>query len=322
MLGLKCVGPNTEMVERLRRCGLLTVGAGDNVVRLLPPLIISGSEIDQALDMLDRVAAQEAKAAERDACQTQQTETAPRHFLDLDRLSKDDLRKIIDVSRALKAGTHPFAKSKPLAGKTLAMIFEKPSTRTRVSFELGMKQLGGDAVVLERESSQLGRGETVADTARVLSRYVDCIMVRTTKEEKLQELAEYRQRAGHQRPHRPHPSLPADGRRHDLRGASRADRGQAHHLVRRRQQHGDLVDPRRGDVRLRAERRLPGDPAAAAGRGGLGAGARRQGAHRHRPDRGGGRRRLRRHRHLGLDGRCGHLGPPQHAARASRSTTA
>jgi ornithine carbamoyltransferase len=77
-----------------------------------------------------------------------------------------------------------------LADKALAMIFEKPSTRTRVSFELGMKKLGGDAVVLERESSQLGRGETVADTARVLSRYVDCIMVRTTKEQKLKELAD------------------------------------------------------------------------------------------------------------------------------------
>ena len=116
-----------------------------------------------------------------------------RHFLDLDRLSKDDLRKIIDVSRALKAGTHPFAKSRPLDGKSLAMIFEKPSTRTRVSFELGMKRLGGDTVVLERESSQLGRGETVADTARVLARYVHCIMVRTTREQKLHELAEYSQ---------------------------------------------------------------------------------------------------------------------------------
>jgi ornithine carbamoyltransferase len=114
-----------------------------------------------------------------------------RHFLDLDRLSKDDLRTIIDVSRALKAGTHPFASSKPLNGKALAMVFEKPSTRTRVSFELGMKRLGGDTVVLERESSQLGRGETVADTARVLSRYVHCIMVRTTKEQKLMELVEF-----------------------------------------------------------------------------------------------------------------------------------
>ena len=113
-----------------------------------------------------------------------------RHFLDLDVLPAEVLRTIIEASKALKRGDYPNGNKKPLAGKALAMIFEKPSTRTRVSFELGMKQLGGDAVVLERESSQLGRGETVADTARVLSRYVDCIMVRTTKEQKLKELAD------------------------------------------------------------------------------------------------------------------------------------
>src|SRR5258706_383523 len=83
------------------------------------------------------------------------------------------------------------AGRKPLAGKALALIFEKPSTRTRVSFELAMRQLGGDVIVLERDGSQLGRGETVADTARVLSRYVDAIMLRTTKEEKLLELAQH-----------------------------------------------------------------------------------------------------------------------------------
>ncbi|TMJ21052.1 MAG: ornithine carbamoyltransferase, partial [Alphaproteobacteria bacterium] len=71
------------------------------------------------------------------------------------------------------------------------MIFAKSSTRTRVSFEVGMRQLGGEVIVLERENSQLGRGETVADTARVLSRYVDIIMLRTTDEEKLRELAEH-----------------------------------------------------------------------------------------------------------------------------------
>ena len=113
-----------------------------------------------------------------------------RHFLDLDKLPADALRKIIETSKAVKSGKFPNDDPKPFAGKALAMIFEKPSTRTRVSFELGMKKLGGDAVVLERESSQLGRGETVADTARVLSRYVDCIMVRTTKESKLMELAD------------------------------------------------------------------------------------------------------------------------------------
>ncbi|GAB2177138.1 ornithine carbamoyltransferase [Dongia sp. agr-C8] len=119
-----------------------------------------------------------------------QAKTEIRHFLDLDVLPPETLRTIIEAGKALKRGEFPNGNKKPLADRALAMIFEKPSTRTRVSFELGMKKLGGDAVVLERESSQLGRGETVADTARVLSRYVDCIMVRTTKEQKLKELAD------------------------------------------------------------------------------------------------------------------------------------
>jgi ornithine carbamoyltransferase len=113
-----------------------------------------------------------------------------RHFLDLDRIEKPVLRRMLEVAAAYKRGTPPTDDPRPLAGKALALIFEKPSTRTRVSFELGMKQLGGDVVVLEQQGSQLGRGETVADTARVLSRYVDIIMLRTTKEEKLLEMAE------------------------------------------------------------------------------------------------------------------------------------
>ena len=80
---------------------------------------------------------------------------------------------------------------RPLAGKALAMIFEKPSTRTRVSFEIGMKQLGGDVVVLNNSELQTGRGESIADTARVLSRYVDCIMMRTFEREKIVEMAEF-----------------------------------------------------------------------------------------------------------------------------------
>ena len=95
---------------------------------------------------------------------------APKHFLDLDRLEGDTLRGILDVGRALKAGAPAGGEAQPLAGKALALIFEKPSTRTRVSFEVGIRQLGGDAVVLEPSGTQLGRGETVADTARVLSR--------------------------------------------------------------------------------------------------------------------------------------------------------
>jgi ornithine carbamoyltransferase len=115
----------------------------------------------------------------------------PKHFLDLDRLDSAELRGILDIAGKLRAAGPFLENDMPLAGRVLAMIFEKPSTRTRVSFEVGIHQLGGKAVVLEPSGTQLGRGETVADTARVLSRYVDAIMIRTTKEEKLLEMAEH-----------------------------------------------------------------------------------------------------------------------------------
>ena len=113
--------------------------------------------------------------------------SGPKHFLDLDRLDKGTLRGILDRGFAHKKGIG--AEGRPLAGKVLAMIFEKPSTRTRVSFDVGMRQLGGETIFMGEGDSQLGRGETIADTARVLSRYVDAIMIRTNKPEKLEELA-------------------------------------------------------------------------------------------------------------------------------------
>ena len=114
--------------------------------------------------------------------------TGPKHFLDLDRLDKDTLRDILDKGVDYKKGRT--AAEDTLGGKVLAMIFEKPSTRTRVSFDVAMRQLGGHSLVLSDGDSQLGRGETIADTARVLSRYVDVIMIRTDTPEKLEELAE------------------------------------------------------------------------------------------------------------------------------------
>jgi ornithine carbamoyltransferase len=110
---------------------------------------------------------------------------APRHFLDIDQFDSAELRGILEVAAAYKNGR----RDRPLAGRTLAMIFEKPSTRTRVSFEVAMRQLGGDTIFLNTADSQLGRGETAADTARVLSRYVDAIMIRTDLPQKLAELA-------------------------------------------------------------------------------------------------------------------------------------
>jgi len=97
------------------------------------------------------------------------------------------LRQMLDIAAGYKAGA---PSSRPFQGKTLAMIFEKPSTRTRVSFEVAMRQLGGDAIYLTVQDMQIGRGETIGDTARVLSRYVDAIMMRTSDSVRLHELAE------------------------------------------------------------------------------------------------------------------------------------
>lgn len=117
--------------------------------------------------------------------------SALRHFLDLDQADADTLRRILDRAAAMKKNGAAVSAPPSLAGKTLVMIFEKPSTRTRVSFEVAIQQLGGRAVVLSGNESQLGRGETVADTARVLSRYCDVIMIRTDDPRKLHDLAEY-----------------------------------------------------------------------------------------------------------------------------------
>ena len=110
-----------------------------------------------------------------------------RHFLDIDCLDHNILKDIISHAIELKASKPKTFPS--TLGKTLALIFEKPSTRTRVSFEVGMLQLGGNVVILNDKETQLSRGETVADTSRLLSRYADIIMLRTDKHKRLNELA-------------------------------------------------------------------------------------------------------------------------------------
>jgi ornithine carbamoyltransferase len=117
---------------------------------------------------------------------------SPRHFIDIRDHDGATLRRMLEVAsgykRSLKSGA---ATPKPLAGKVLALIFEKPSTRTRVSFEVGMRQLGGEVIHLTSADMQLGRGETIADTARVLSRYVDAVMLRTFAHARLKEFARH-----------------------------------------------------------------------------------------------------------------------------------
>jgi ornithine carbamoyltransferase len=114
--------------------------------------------------------------------------SAVRHFLDLNVIPRRQLRDIIDNARLMKKKRKKTVR-RLLDGRALAMIFERPSTRTRVSFELAMRQLGGDALMLTAEEMQLGRGETLADTARVLSRYVDVIMIRMLNNKQLAEFA-------------------------------------------------------------------------------------------------------------------------------------
>jgi ornithine carbamoyltransferase len=119
-----------------------------------------------------------------------------RHFLDVHSTPAEELRGILDAARAMKAARGNAPKGQPdaelpLAGRVVALIFEKPSTRTRVSFDDGARQMGGETLVLSGGEMQLGHGETIADTARVLSRFVDLVMIRTFEQATLAEMAEY-----------------------------------------------------------------------------------------------------------------------------------
>ncbi len=118
------------------------------------------------------------------------------HFLDIHKTDADELRGMIDQARQMKDARKGLPKGtpdadQPLANHMVALIFEKPSTRTRVSFDVGVRQMGGQTMVLSGSDLQLGHGESIADTARVLSRYVDMIMIRTFEESTLLELAEH-----------------------------------------------------------------------------------------------------------------------------------
>ena len=224
-----------------------------------------------------------------------------RHFLDLIDVPATDLRRIIDAARIMKAERRD--ADRLLAGKTLAMIFERPSTRTRVSFEVAMRQLGGDVILLTAEEMQLGRGETLADTARVLSRYIDAIMIRTLNADAIAELARYATVPvinGLTR--RSHPCqvmadvMTFEEHRGPIRGRTVAWTGDANNVLTSLMQAAE-----RFEFRLRVATPPGAGAEEAAPR--MDKVVRRRDPRRHRPGRSRQGRRLRHHRHLGLHGR-------------------
>ena len=227
-----------------------------------------------------------------------------RHFLAIPDFSPAELVALFDLAARMKRREY---RERPLAGKTLGMIFAKSSTRTRVSFEVGAFQLGGHALFLSSRDIQLGRGEPIRDTARVLSRYLDGIMIRTFDHADVEELARYG-------------SIPVINGltdllhpcqvladlltvRESLGGVGRQGGG----LDRRRQQHGQQLDQRRRQPRLRAPAGLPEgyEPNAEI----LERNREKASDHGHRrPARGGARRPRRQHRRVGVDGPGGGAG--------------
>ncbi len=199
LMGLKLKSHVTpaQVVKAAAEEKLLIVGAGDNSVRAPPASrrLGQGNRGSHANPIARAVACFARGPLMLKKAPTLMTaKQSPRHFLDIADLDAKTLRKIIDTAHAMKrAGKRVPAEFRPkgIEDAVLVLIFEKPSTRTRVSFDIAMRQLGGGALTLNHTDLQLGRGESVADTARVLSRYADGIMIRANAHATLAELARH-----------------------------------------------------------------------------------------------------------------------------------
>ena len=156
------------------------------------------------------------------------------NFLSIKDFSPEEIRYLLDLAHEIK--THPSAHTGALKGKTLAMIFEKPSLRTRVSFDVGIEQLGGFSLYLSTAEISLGKRESVYDVAKNLERMVQAIMIRTFAHEIVERMAEYTNIPGHQRADGLQPSLPGDGRLSDHAGIEGRRGGSEDRVHRRRQQ--------------------------------------------------------------------------------------
>ena len=243
--GVALTGPHAPAVEAAARAhGLLVNAVRPDTLRLAPPLILTAAEVDEALPLLGAALG----------------EVAPmtlRHFLRDDDLAPDEL---LDGPRPRRRDEGRPPPLRPLAGpRAVALIFDKQTLRTQLSFSVGVAELGGQPIVVDGRLAGIGERESIADTTRVLTRQVAAIVWRTYGQDRLEEMAAHSTRPGRQRAHRLLPPVPGPRRPADRARAPRnARRADAHLRRRRRQQHGALLPARRGRRRAARPHRLPG----------------------------------------------------------------
>jgi ornithine carbamoyltransferase len=182
MIGIELDRPCGDLVKQALAAGLLINVTADKVVRLLPPLVMSDAEGGRTGGLARRPDQRVPRSL---------IMVATRHFLQIKDLARDELDYVFERTRIIKARFKAYQRHWPLQDRTLVMIFEKASTRTRLSFEAGMHQLGGSAIYLNTRDSQLGRGEPVEDAAEVISRMSDIVMIRTYEQAIIERFASH-----------------------------------------------------------------------------------------------------------------------------------
>ena len=178
LLGIEFAMDVGPIVQDFLAEGVILYASKGNVVRLLPPLIIEKEEVDIFLEIAHKIFERQNSPMKRDF----------RKLLDI---TGEECAHLLERALFMKRARRAHEAYKPLQDRTLAMIFEKASTRTRISFEVAIKELGGHAMFLSQSDTQMGRGEPIRDTARVLSRYVHAIMIRTFAQDTVESLARW-----------------------------------------------------------------------------------------------------------------------------------
>ena len=192
MIGIELDRPCGALVGRAAEAGLLISVTAEHVIRLVPPLVITAAEAERVAAILGPLVPSSSPKLlppQPDATTMKPASSLIRHYLQFKDLRSEEYAYLFERAAIIKRRFKNYEKYTPLVDRTLAMIFEKASTRTRVSFEAGMYQMGGSVVNLTSGDSQLGRAEPVEDSARVISRMVDLVMIRTFEQDRIERFA-------------------------------------------------------------------------------------------------------------------------------------